>query len=126
MAEGYSLKKSNAHFQKAEKRLPVGVSSNYRYWGAEDTLYISHGKGARLWDIDGNEYIDYRIGYGPAILGYADERVDAAAQEGMKVGGPTALSTEYEWSVAGTTAASQLTECPLRSQACGALLRLKM
>ena len=100
MTDGYTLKKSNAHFKKAEKRLPVGVSSNYRYWGAEDTLYISHGKGARLWDIDGNEYIDYRIGYGPAILGYADERVDAAAQEGMKVGGPTALSTEYEWSVA--------------------------
>lgn len=96
----YSLKKSNAHFKKAAQRLPVGVSSNYRYWGPEDTIYISHGKGARLWDIDGNEYIDYRIGYGPAILGYADERVDAAAQEGMRVGGPTALSTEYEWSVA--------------------------
>lgn len=95
-----SLKRSNAHFQKAVKRLPVGVSSNYRFWGPDETLYVSHAKGGRLWDIDGNEYVDYRIGYGPAILGYADDRVDEAAREGMKVGGPTALSTELEWSVA--------------------------
>ncbi len=100
MSENYSLSRSNAHFKKAEQRLPVGVTSTYRYWGPEDTLYTSHAKGARLWDIDGNEYVDYRIGYGPAILGYADDRVDEAAREGMKVGGPTALSTELEWSVA--------------------------
>ena len=100
MQEAYPLKKSNDHFKEAIRRLPVGVSSNYRYWGPEETLYISHGKGARLWDIDGNEYVDYRIGYGPAILGYADDRVDAAAREGMGVGGPTALSTRYELAVA--------------------------
>ena len=41
-----------------------------------------HGKGGRTWDIDGNNYVDYRLGYGPAILGYADDRVDAAARRG--------------------------------------------
>lgn len=100
MAMEYSTGRSRAHYQKAVKRLPLGVTSNYRSWGPEDTLYITHGKGARIWDLDGNEYVDYRLGYGPAILGYADDRVDAAALEGIAVGGPTALSTEKEWVVA--------------------------
>jgi glutamate-1-semialdehyde 2,1-aminomutase len=95
-----SLKRSNEHFRKASTRLPMGVSSNFRYWGDEKTLYADHGRGAHLWDIDGNEYIDYRLGYGPSILGYADPRVDAAAIEGMKVGGVFALSTELEYDVA--------------------------
>jgi len=100
MSDRYQIKKSNAHYAKAVNRLPLGVSSNYRSWGPDETLYISHGKGARLWDIDGNEYVDYRLGFGPAILGYGDDRVDAAARDGMNVGGPTALSTETEWAVA--------------------------
>src|SRR5262245_48860641 len=95
-----SLVRSNAHFQKAITRLPLGVSSNFRYWGDDKTIYAKCGKGARLWDIDGNEYIDYRLAYGPCILGYADERVDEAARKGMEVGGVFALGTEREYSVA--------------------------
>ncbi len=95
-----SLAKSNAQFRKAVKRLPLGVSSNFRYWGVDKTIYIASGKGARLTDIDGNEYIDYRMGYGPCILGYADPRVDAAARAGMEIGGVFALSTEREFAVA--------------------------
>ena len=67
-----SLAKSNAQFQKAIRKLPLGVSSNFRYWGEDKTIYVKSGKGARLTDIDGNEYIDYRLAYGPCILGYAD------------------------------------------------------
>ena len=80
------LDKSNAHFRKAVQRLPLGVSSNFRYWGDDKTIYVKRGEGARLWDIDGNEYIDYRLGYGPAILGHCHPEVDAAAREGQKVG----------------------------------------
>jgi glutamate-1-semialdehyde 2,1-aminomutase len=94
------LSKSNAHFKKALTRLPLGVASNFRYWGDERTIYVKHGRGARITDIDGNSYVDYRLGYGPAILGYADPRVDAAAREGMEVGGVFALSTEREYLVA--------------------------
>jgi glutamate-1-semialdehyde 2,1-aminomutase len=94
------LEKSNRHFRKALTRMPLGVSSNFRYWGEDRTLYIDHGKGGRLWDIDGNEYIDYRMGYGPGILGYADPRVDEAARSGMEIGGVFALSTEREYDVA--------------------------
>jgi len=95
-----SLKKSNEQFQRAIKSLPLGVSSNFRYWGEDKTIYVKKGKGGRFWDIDDNEYIDYRLGYGPAILGYADDRVDAAAREGMEVGGVFALATELESVVA--------------------------
>ena len=95
-----SLARSNAHFKKANTKLPLGVSSNFRYWGDDKTIYIDHGKGGRIWDIDGNEYIDYRLAYGPVILGYADDRVDAAAREAISVGGVFALSTEREFEVA--------------------------
>ena len=94
------LAKSNAHFQRAIGKLPLGVSSNFRYWGEESTIYIRDGKGARIRDFDDNEYIDYRLAYGPIILGYADPRVDEAARTGMDVGGVFALSTELEYEVA--------------------------
>jgi glutamate-1-semialdehyde aminotransferase len=90
------LQKSNAQFARAVQRLPLGVSSTFRYWGDDRTIHFSHGKGGRTWDFDGNNYVDYRLGYGPAILGYADDRVDAAARKGMEVGGVFALSTERE------------------------------
>ena len=95
-----SLKRSNAHFAKASQALPLGVSSNFRYWGDEHTIYIKEGRGGRITDIDDNRYVDYRMGYGPGILGYADERVDAAARDGMNIGGVFALSTEREYEVA--------------------------
>ncbi len=95
-----NLTKSNAQFRKALKRLPLGVASTFRYWGEERTIYVHHGKGGRTWDIDNNCYVDYRLGYGPAILGYADDRVDEAARKGMEVGGVFALSTERELIVA--------------------------
>ena len=95
-----SLEKSYRHFSKAIRKLPLGVSSNFRYWGDDRTIYVKRAKGGRFWDIDDNEYIDYRLGYGPAILGYADDRVDAAARAGMEVGGVFALGTEMEYEVA--------------------------
>src|SRR5579862_4751386 len=94
------LTKNHEHFRRALKRLPLGVASNFRFWGEDRTIYVKEGRGARITDLDGNVYVDYRMGYGPAILGYADERVDAAAREGMAVGGVFALSTERELKVA--------------------------
>ena len=46
----YNLAKSNAHFRKAVQRLPLGVSSNFRYWGDDKTVYVKRGQGARLPD----------------------------------------------------------------------------
>ena len=94
------LSRSNAHFKKASDKLPLGVSSSFRYWGDDQTIYIKQGKGGRLTDIDDNTYVDYRLAYGPAILGYAHPEVDAAAREGMEVGGVFAFGTEREYTVA--------------------------
>jgi glutamate-1-semialdehyde 2,1-aminomutase len=95
-----NLSRSNSHHRNALQKLPLGVSSNFRYWGEGTTLFVARGKGSRLWDIDGNEYIDYRLAYGPAILGYAHPEVDEAARRGMEIGGVFAFGTEAELSVA--------------------------
>lgn len=94
------LTKSNAHFRRAVQRLPLGVSSNFRYWGDERTIYVTRGEGGRLWDLDGNAYIDYRLAYGPVILGHCHPEVDAAAREGQRIGTVFALGTERELAVA--------------------------
>jgi glutamate-1-semialdehyde 2,1-aminomutase len=95
-----TLVKSNAHFQKANARLPLGVSSNFRYWGDDKTVYVKRGRGARVWDLDDNVYVDYRLGYGPVILGHCHPEVDEAAREGQQVGTVFALGTEREVAVA--------------------------
>jgi glutamate-1-semialdehyde 2,1-aminomutase len=82
-------------YQRAIRRLPGGTDSNFRSWG-EDTIYVDRGKGALVWDIDGNEFVDLRMGYGPAILGHADPRVDDYVNERMRLGVSFSLTSEDE------------------------------
>lgn len=95
-----SLTKSNAIFTSASKVLPLGVTSNFRFWGDKETRYIERGKGAHIWDVDGNRYIDYRLGYGPAVLGHSDDRVDNAVSEALRLGQTFAMSIPLEQQVA--------------------------
>jgi glutamate-1-semialdehyde 2,1-aminomutase len=95
-----TMTRNQEHYRRALTRLPLGVASNFRFWGEGRTVYVKQGRGARVTDLDDNVYVDYRMGYGPAILGYADARVDEAARAGMNVGGVFALSTEMELKVA--------------------------
>src|SRR5260221_6548649 len=97
----YKLDKSTAHYKKAIEVMPLGVSSNFRFWGEGKTVYVKRGRGARVHDLDDNVYVDYRLGYGPAILGHCHPEVDAAAREGQGVGTVFALGTEKEVVVAG-------------------------
>ncbi len=92
--------KSQPIFERAMKVLPRGVSSNFRYWGPDDTPILAKGKGAKVWDADGNEFIDYRLGWGPVILGHADERVNQAVREAIELGTAFAATTELEVEVA--------------------------
>ena len=62
-----TMTRNNEHFRRALKRLPLGVASNFRYWGEERTIYVKQGRGARIVDLDDNVYIDYRLGYGGII-----------------------------------------------------------
>ena len=85
--------------KEAHLHMPQGVAENYRYWGDDKTLFIQHAKGCQLTDSDGKSYVDFRLGYGPIILGYQDARVDDAVirqikQSGTLTGFATALDTE--------------------------------
>ena len=92
----YSRKKSQPIFNRALNVLVKGVSSNFRFLGENETPIISRGKGAHIWDADGNKFIDYRLGWGPIILGHADERVNQAVAEHLENGTTFAATTELE------------------------------
>ena len=84
---------------EAHRHMPQGVAENYRYWGDERTVFVESSKGCWLTDCDGRRYVDFRLDYGPIILGYRDERVDAAVveqitQRGTLSGFATSLDTE--------------------------------
>jgi glutamate-1-semialdehyde 2,1-aminomutase len=84
-----------AMYRRACGVLPGGTNSNFRAWG-EDTVYIDRGKGGTVWDQDGNEYVDLRMGYGPVILGHGDDRVDDHVNERMRKGVSFSLTSEDE------------------------------
>ena len=61
--------------------------------GTEDgPLYFERGRGCRIWDVDGHEYVDFIMAYGPFLLGYANERIDAAAREQARAGNLLSLN----------------------------------
>ena len=80
------MTETQALFKKAKQYMPYGVNSNFRYWGDEHTLVATKGEGAFIWDADGNRYIDYRLGFGPIILGHAHPRVIERVAEAMRGG----------------------------------------
>ena len=88
----YKTTKSDEYFERAAKVIPAGV---YGHLGPAEGQFIpvnrwprfsEKAKGSYFWDVDGNQYIDYMCAYGPNILGYCDEDVDAAAIEQIKKG----------------------------------------
>jgi len=87
-------------WRRAAKVIPLGVNSNFRYWGDDETLIMERAKGAYMWDVDGNRYIDYRLGFGPMILGHAYEEVDARVREAPRNGVVYAFTNPLEVSVA--------------------------
>jgi glutamate-1-semialdehyde 2,1-aminomutase len=96
-----TLKNQVNLMQEALLHMPQGVAENYRYWGDEQTVFISSAKGAQLTDCDGKKYIDFRLGYGPIILGYRDDRVDQAVIRQIQEGGTlSGFSTSLDTVVA--------------------------
>jgi glutamate-1-semialdehyde 2,1-aminomutase len=84
-----------AMYRRALEHLPGGTNSNFRAWG-DQTIYVDRGKGGKVWDLDQNEYIDLRLGYGPVILGHGDPRVDDYVNERMRQGVSFSLTSEDE------------------------------
>ena len=92
--------RSSELFAAAQKRIPGGVNSPvraFRQVGAEP-FFVEHARGAKIWDVDGNEYIDYIGSWGPAILGHAPkiviDAVREAAARGLSFGIPNPLEVE--------------------------------
>ena len=87
--------KSEALFKKSKEIMPGGVNSPVRAFQAvnQTPVFIDRAKGSKIYDVDGNEYIDYVCSWGPGILGHADRRVTSAVKEtcdkGLTFGAPT-------------------------------------
>src|SRR5512136_524174 len=91
--------RSNALQRRATQVMPLGVNSNFRYWGDGITPYVKKAKGSHLWDMDDNEYIDYRLAFGPIILGHAYDEVDARVHDEIDKGALFAMTGELEVAV---------------------------
>lgn len=87
--------KSEALFKKSKEIMPGGVNSPVRAFQAvnQTPVFIERAKGSKIYDVDGNVYIDYVCSWGPGILGHADSRVTSAVKEtcdnGLTFGAPT-------------------------------------
>ncbi|MFQ6125868.1 MAG: aspartate aminotransferase family protein [Candidatus Heimdallarchaeota archaeon] len=92
--------KSKALYEKAIKVIPGGTSHNLRLWGLPSLgafpYYAVRGKGAKVWDVDGHEYIDYWQGHWVNILGHGNEQVAAAIKKALQLGPHLGLVTEAE------------------------------
>ena len=92
--------RSSQLFEQAQQRIPGGVNSPVRAFrnvGGEP-FFVERAEGARIWDVDGNEYIDYVGSWGPAILGHAPkvivDRVRETASRGLSFGIPNPFEVE--------------------------------
>src|SRR3954466_2494343 len=83
-----SRAKSEKLFAEALKYIPGGVNSPVRAFRAVggQPFFVNKAKGARVWDVDGNEYIDYVCTWGPAILGHAHPRIISAVKDAAEHG----------------------------------------
>ena len=92
--------KSEALFAEAQKYIPGGVNSPVRSFKAVGGTppFIARGKGSRVWDVDGNEYIDYLGSWGPLVLGHAHptiiEVLKKTAEGGTSFGAPVEQEVE--------------------------------
>ncbi len=87
-------------YERAKKLMPAGVNSPVRAFRSVgmEPPFIDRGKGSKLYDVDGNEYIDYVCSWGPMILGHRDpaviEALSEALEKGTSFGAPTALEVQ--------------------------------
>lgn len=92
--------RSQALFERAQKVLPGGVNSPVRAYRSVGGTppFLVRGAGSRVWDADGNEYIDFIGSWGPLILGHSDPRVlkavQTAMENGLSFGAPTPIEVD--------------------------------
>jgi glutamate-1-semialdehyde 2,1-aminomutase len=86
-------RRSGEYFERARRVMPNGVPSSFQ---SNDPwpVYIERGEGARVWDVDGNEYVDFHNGFGVMCIGHANPRVAAAVKSRIDDGTHFAAPTE--------------------------------
>ncbi|HZF69184.1 MAG TPA: glutamate-1-semialdehyde 2,1-aminomutase [Gemmatirosa sp.] len=90
--------RSHALLERARTLFPGGVNSPVRAFGGVggEPFFVERGEGARIWDADGNAYLDYVLSWGPLVLGHAPRVVLDAVQETMRRGTSFGIPTELE------------------------------
>ena len=86
-------------FQRARQVFPYGVNSNFRYWGDDETNIFVRGEKGYVYDVDENRYIDYRLAFGPIILGHGYAPVVERVAQAIKDGTVFAATHPLEISV---------------------------
>ncbi len=87
--EKLTLTNSNRLWEEALDLVPggvLGIRRPYNFVPGEYPLFLERGKGGRVWDVDGNEYIDFLCAYGPIVLGHRESEIDVAVAEQAKRG----------------------------------------
>jgi len=98
-----SIVRSNEIYERAKKIIPAGTQTYSKgvtqFVEGFSPKYLDHGKGAYVWDVDGNKYLDYIMGCHPLVLGYSDPDVNAAVIKQLEKGSTFSLMNELEVSV---------------------------
>jgi glutamate-1-semialdehyde 2,1-aminomutase len=95
-----AMDRSARLMERAVRSMPGGVNSPVRAFRSVggDPLFMQRGEGSRIFDVDGNSYVDYVMSYGPLVLGHANpevvEAIERTARKGTTFGAPTALEVE--------------------------------
>src|SRR5436189_1007669 len=123
--------KSEALFAEALKYIPGGVNSPVRAFRAVggQPFFVQKAKGARVWDVDDNEYIDYVCTWGPAILGHADPKIIKAVQQAVERGTSFGIPNPLEVRMAklireAAPAVQKVRMCNSGTEACMSAIRL--
>jgi glutamate-1-semialdehyde 2,1-aminomutase len=98
-----NIVRSNEIYELAKKIIPAGTQTYSKgvtqFVEGFSPKYLDHGKGAYVWDVDGNKYLDYIMGCHPLVLGYSDPDVNAAVVKQLEKGSTFSLMNELEVSV---------------------------
>ena len=84
---------SKALYERALRTMPQGVPSSFQAWDPYP-VYLREGKGSRVWDVDGNEYLDFHNGFGSMVVGHAHPKVAEAIEHAARTGTHFAAPTE--------------------------------
>src|SRR5437588_12927568 len=88
--------KSAAAHKRALERIPLGVASNYRHYEPYP-IFVKDGKGSRIHDIDGNEYIDHNLCFGALMAGHCHPAVVTAVEAKLHEGTTRGMPHVQEW-----------------------------